>query len=184
VLVETAFGTERFEARRELLEAGDVFRIEDPDPRNPTDGFVVADERPALTAAYRVGGLRGRRLRPGGGGYDVVVTTYQRILHDEFFQLLSWVLVFLAGLAAIGQLAASLKPDAPPVAASPESDTRPLEVSPPLPLSPKVDEARAVQEEPAASVVIQAEGPSNVSPAPAAEPHASAGSHAAESGDR
>jgi hypothetical protein len=118
VLVETAFGEERFEARREALEAGDLFRVVDPDPRNPTDGFVVADERPALTAAYRVGGARGHRQRPGGGGYDVVATTYQRIVHDEFFQLLSWVLVFLAGLAAVGQLAASLKPDGQPSAAT------------------------------------------------------------------
>jgi hypothetical protein len=108
VLVETAFGEERFEAHSEPLEAGDLFRVIDPDPRNPTDGFVVADERPALTAAYRVGGLRGYRQRPAGGGYDVVATTYQRILRDEFFQMLTWVVVFLAGLAAVGQLATSL----------------------------------------------------------------------------
>jgi hypothetical protein len=114
VLVETAFGKEMFEARRELLEAGDLLRVVNADATVPTDGFVVADERSALTAAYRVAGERAHRQRPGGGGYDFAATMYQRVFHDEFFQMLSGVLVFLAGLAAVGQLATSLRPGSPP----------------------------------------------------------------------
>ncbi len=174
VLVETAFGTDRFEAHREPLEAGDLFRIVDPDPGNQTDGFVVADERPALTAAYRVGGGRGYRQRPGGGGYDVVATTSQRILRDEFFQMLSWVLVLLAGLAAVGQLAASLK-----------ADSGPSEASVPRPsLPPKGDDERVVGEQSVAAVTIQAAATSNDLPASAAQPQGSGRAQAVQSGDQ
>ena len=174
VLVETAFGTDRFEARREPLDAGDLFRIVDPDPDYQTDGFVVADERPALTAAYRVGGGRGYRQRPGGGGYYVAATTYQRILHDEFFQMLSGGLVILAGLAAVGQLAAVLKPDSQPSEAP----------VPRQPLPPKADEERVVRESSVAAVTIPAEATSNALPAPAAQPQGSGGAQAVQSGDQ
>jgi hypothetical protein len=113
VLVETAFGLDRFEARRESLEAGDLFRIVEPDPDIPSDGFVVADERPALTAAYRVGGRRGHRQRPGGGGYDVEATIYQRLLRDEYFQMLSSLLALLVGVTELAALLPSRRPGSP-----------------------------------------------------------------------
>lgn len=100
VLVPSVFSGAYFEAQRISLGAGDGFRVSGTSTASGTEGFVLADERPALTAAYRVSGRRATVLRPGGGSYDVRVSEYQRIIHDEFFRLVMGLLGFIGAVTS------------------------------------------------------------------------------------
>jgi hypothetical protein len=100
VLVPSVFSGAYFEAHRITLGAGDGFRVSGTSIASGTEGFVLADERPALTAAYRVSGRRATVVRPGGGSYDVRVSEYQRIIHDEFFRVVMGLLGFVGAVTS------------------------------------------------------------------------------------
>lgn len=92
---------EVFEAGSVALDAGDQFRVEDAETE--AYGFVVVDERPGLTAAYRVQGRRGIVSRPGPttSGYSVSVSFVDRILHDRLFQAFSMAFAALIALITL-----------------------------------------------------------------------------------
>ena len=102
------YGGDVFEAGRVELNVGDQFFVDEP--QSSAHGFVLADERPALTAAYRIVGRKGRVVRPGPGGsspearmgYPVSVSLLDRVLHDRLFQALSVLFGSLMIIAGIG----------------------------------------------------------------------------------
>jgi hypothetical protein len=132
LLDRSVFGNNIFESGRIVLSVGDLFLVSDPDPRAATLGFVLADERPALTAAYRIVGTRGSVVRPGGGTYDVSASLLGRLFHDDLFRATSAVLAVLATFSTIGalivgvaQLAVSDKRRADPAPTDPDPSPGP-----------------------------------------------------------
>ena len=99
MLGRSILGDDVFEAGRAELDAGDHFTVEDPEDESL--GFVVADQRPGLTAAYRSVGTRGRVTRPGGGNYPLQVSFFQQLRNDHPFRIAASVLGGLVGLATI-----------------------------------------------------------------------------------
>jgi hypothetical protein len=107
VMVHKVIGGERFEARQETLRAGDLFLVEHD---VETAGFVVIDERPALTAAYRISGKKAFIQRPGGGDrIPLAATLFQRLLNDDVFQVVAWVLACISALATFVQFGMSFE---------------------------------------------------------------------------
>ncbi len=99
MLERSLFEGNIFEADSVVLDAGAMFKVDDP--ASPALGFIVADERPAFTAAYRVVGNKASVTRAGGGVYPLSVSFLKRLLYDHFFQALSLffgVLVVIATL--------------------------------------------------------------------------------------
>jgi hypothetical protein len=88
MLVRPIFYGEMFEAGDTTLAAGDYFGVPGSDVGREPDavGFFVADERPGLTAAYRVVGLAGQVTRPGGSQFTVAAPLYSRFFHDSLLQ--------------------------------------------------------------------------------------------------
>jgi uncharacterized protein YjbI with pentapeptide repeats len=93
-----------FEAGSVNLDMGDQFFVDTP--QSEAFGFAVVNERPAMTAAYRVVGRRAHVVRPGPNasssskvaGYPVSISFLDRLLHDPIFQVLS---LFFGGLVAL-----------------------------------------------------------------------------------
>lgn len=113
VMVRKVLGNDRFEARKETLRAGDLFFVSGDSVA--TAGFAVANEQPALTAAYRVSGEHAYIQRPGGGEpTPVAATLFQRILSDDVFQVIAGLLTCISGLATFVQFGMSVEgvPDA------------------------------------------------------------------------
>lgn len=94
-----------FEAGTVELEAGDQFHAKGAETESY--GFAVVDERPGLTAAYRVQGRRGIVSRPGpsASGYSISVSLMDRILNDRLFQAVS---LASAGILAVVTLFTSV----------------------------------------------------------------------------
>jgi hypothetical protein len=96
MLGRSVFREDIFEAGAITLEAGDQF-----DVAGQTLGFVVADERPAMTAAYRAIARTGTVVRPGGGTYTVSASLLGRLFSDDLFRALSALLALAAGIATV-----------------------------------------------------------------------------------
>ena len=93
MLGRTIFGAGAFEGGTVDLDAGDLFKVTEVDSDSQTRGFVLVDERPAMTAAYRVVGSNAKVSRPGGGSYDVTTSIFARFLGDPLFRVLAGFLV-------------------------------------------------------------------------------------------
>lgn len=93
-----------FQAGAVELDAGDAVRVSDPE--GAAVGFVVADERPALTAAYYVRGRTMQVTRPGGGTYPISASGFQSLTHDRLSQVVSGVFALLAALVSLAPIAA------------------------------------------------------------------------------
>jgi len=105
MLGRSIFREDIFEAGAITLEAGDQF-----DVAGQTLGFVVADERPALTAAYRVIARTGTVIRPGGGTYTVSASLLGRLFSDDLFRALSALLALAAGITTVVGFAVQVWP--------------------------------------------------------------------------
>lgn len=89
---KSLFANHFFESGTYDLNIGDQFVIEQA--KSKAYGFVVVNENPAMSAAYRVVGKKGRIVTPGPvneeTGYFISTTFLSRFLYDSFFQSLSW----------------------------------------------------------------------------------------------
>ena len=85
-----------FDGGSVALDIGDRFEVTDVDEKSETRGFVVADERPAMTVAYRVIGSNAVVYRPGGGHYAVSTSVFARFIGDPLFRLLAALFAFAA----------------------------------------------------------------------------------------
>lgn len=103
MLASPIFAGAMFQEDTDDLRAGDHFSVRSAGSRASTDalGFIIADERPALTAVYRVEGLEGQIIRPGGGQIVIAASLLNRLKHDTLLQGLVQVLIFVAGLATL-----------------------------------------------------------------------------------
>jgi hypothetical protein len=102
MLGRSVFRSNAFEAGSVELNLGDRFHVTDIDPDSTTLGFVLADQAPGLTAAYRIVGSAGSVTRPGGGMYTVTTSVYQRFLSDTVFRVLAGILITIAAIAQLG----------------------------------------------------------------------------------
>jgi hypothetical protein len=93
------FGSDRFEAGSVELDAGDVIEVVDPD--GPARGFVLVDERPALTVAFQAQGRRMTITRPGGGTYPLSASVLQRIVRDRLSQAVSLLVAVLVAFTTL-----------------------------------------------------------------------------------
>lgn len=96
------FSDEVYEAGSVDLDLGDTFIVDAP--ASEAVGFAVINERPALSAAYRVNGRRAQIIRPGpaASGYPVSISFLDRLLNDRFFRAWS---VLLGGLVTLATIA-------------------------------------------------------------------------------
>ena len=101
MLGRTIFGAGVFEGGAVELDAGDLFEVTEVDSESQTLGFVLVDERPAMTAAYRVVGSNATVYRPGGGSYGVTTSIFARFLGDPVFRVLAGFLVISSATAQL-----------------------------------------------------------------------------------
>lgn len=98
---KSLLGNQFFESGSYNLNIGDQFRVENPESK--AYGFVAINEDPAMTAAYRVLGKKGKILTPGpveeNAGYYISTTLISRFLFDSFFQGISWAIASIVILA-------------------------------------------------------------------------------------
>jgi hypothetical protein len=92
------FGQNVYEAGSVDLETGDFFQVERSSGSEQSRGFIVIDERPGMTAAFRAVGRKAVVGRPGGGEYPVTSRLFQRLLNDVGIQVLSALLAALVGI--------------------------------------------------------------------------------------
>jgi hypothetical protein len=83
-LVQSCFGKSAFAAGSSDLDVGDQVMIEAP--KSPELGLIRADERPALTVAYRAIARSVDVGRPGGGHYKIRISIAERALADPVLQ--------------------------------------------------------------------------------------------------
>jgi hypothetical protein len=81
---ESAFGKSAFAAGSSDLDVGDQVTIEAP--TSPELGLIRADERPALTVAYRADARSVDVERPGGGHYRIGMSIAEWALADPVLQ--------------------------------------------------------------------------------------------------
>ncbi|HKP75844.1 MAG TPA: hypothetical protein VJT67_09905 [Longimicrobiaceae bacterium] len=82
--LESAFGKSAFVAGSSDLDVGDQVTIEAPE--SPELGLIRADERPALTVAYRADARSVDVGRPGGGHYRIGMSIAEWVLADPMLQ--------------------------------------------------------------------------------------------------
>ena len=102
MLARPIFGDAMFQAARIELHAGDHFAIgpQAADEAPPSAvGFVLADERPALTALYRIVGRRAQITRAVGSQLPVEAPLVSRFIHDKVLKTIVQVIAFVAALA-------------------------------------------------------------------------------------
>jgi hypothetical protein len=102
LLGETMIGDEVFTAGKLELSPGDQFVVGNPE--TPAIGFVVANERPALQATYRVLARAARVVRPGAGdehGYRVATRIRTRLMNDPV--VIAFWLTFIAVVGGLGK---------------------------------------------------------------------------------
>jgi hypothetical protein len=96
--VGSVFGKSVFAAGSSDLDVGDQVTIEAP--TSPELGLIRADERPALTVAYRADARSVDVGRPGGGHYRIGMSIAERAVADPTLQYwwatLGWLLGTLA----------------------------------------------------------------------------------------
>ncbi|MEO5358325.1 MAG: formylglycine-generating enzyme family protein [Nitrospirae bacterium YQR-1] len=71
-----------FNVGENTLDAGDQIKVEDEE--SLSYGFVLLDERAAMTASYRAIGKQAKITRPGGHNYSISTTIYNRLMKDTF----------------------------------------------------------------------------------------------------
>tara|TARA_B100001063_G_C16769174_1_gene560486 strand:+ start:1144 stop:2019 length:876 start_codon:yes stop_codon:yes gene_type:complete len=85
------------------LNTGDEFRI--INPVSKSYGFVIINENPGMSAAYKVIGDEGRILTPGprddSSGYPVKLSLLSKLENDIFFKALSIFIALLITVATI-----------------------------------------------------------------------------------
>lgn len=84
MLGRSVFSERVFEAGSVGLRAGDQFRVDMQE--SPSLGFVLADDEPGLTAAYRSVAQQGLVVRPGGGEFLISVPWLDQLLNDPLFR--------------------------------------------------------------------------------------------------
>lgn len=99
---KSIFSSDVFEGGSVELDAGD--QVDVPEDAGVARGFMVADERPALTAAYQVVSEQMVITRPGGGTFPLTASFVDSVTHDRVSQLISVVSAILVVLAAIGSV--------------------------------------------------------------------------------
>ncbi len=94
---KSLIGNHFFESGTFNLNIGDQFVMEEEDDK--AYGFIVVNENPAMTAAYRMVGRRGKIITPGpvdiNSGYYISTSLISRFLYDNFFQGISWAFASL-----------------------------------------------------------------------------------------
>lgn len=100
--VESVFGNSAFAAGSSDLNVGDQVMIEAS--RSPELGLIRADERPALTVAYRAIARSVDVGRPGGGHYKIRMSIAERALADPVLQGWWATLGLLLGAHAVLRL--------------------------------------------------------------------------------
>jgi hypothetical protein len=100
--VESVFGKSVFAAGSSDLDVGDQVTIETP--KSPELGLIRADERPALTVAYRANARSVDVGRPGGGHYRIGMSIAERALADPVLQGWWATLGLLVGALTIVRL--------------------------------------------------------------------------------
>lgn len=100
---KSLLGNHFFESGVIDLNIGDQFIMEDGETK--AYGFIVVNEMPAMTAAYRTVGRQGKIITPGpvdnNSGYYISTSLTSRFLNDNFFQGISWS---FASLILLGTL--------------------------------------------------------------------------------
>jgi uncharacterized protein YjbI with pentapeptide repeats len=99
MLEHSLFSDNVFIASSVDLSAGDTFKVHEM--KSPSMGFIVVDERPCLTAAYRVIGNKAIITRPGGGEYPLSVSFLKMLLYDNLFQGVSTLFGILIVLTTL-----------------------------------------------------------------------------------
>lgn len=97
MLDRAILGSTRFDVRTVSLDAGDSFIVQSP--QGPAVGVIRADERPAMSAAYRVLGKRAQVSRFASQGYTMSTSLRDRILKDHVLQGIWLTTLALIGLA-------------------------------------------------------------------------------------
>src|SRR5688572_136517 len=64
------------------LNAGDFFRVAQVNPEGLASGFIVADERPAMTVAFRIARKKATITRPGGVEFPMASDIFSRFAND------------------------------------------------------------------------------------------------------
>lgn len=109
MLGRNVFGGGVFNSGSVALAAGDRLEMTEIDEGSSTRGFVTIDERPAMTAAYRVVGSEARVYRPGGGDYSISSSILARFSGDPIFRLLAGILVIASAGAQLLMSAIELR---------------------------------------------------------------------------
>lgn len=91
------FSNSRYEADATSLEPGDEFVV-DPDNSSEGYGLILLDERGSMNVTYRVYGREGQVTRFGGTGFDVDISLFSRIKHDNVIQGFWAAFIFITGL--------------------------------------------------------------------------------------
>ncbi len=98
---KTWFRDTRYDASTNDLEAGDFLRVGQVNPEINATGFAVVDERPAMTAAFRVAGRAATIERPGGGESALTTDIFSRFKNNKVLQALTATIVALVGLVTM-----------------------------------------------------------------------------------
>jgi hypothetical protein len=81
---------DRFDGGVHHLDMGDRFEVEAPESFG--QGFVLANESPAISTVFRVVGANGKVMRFGGSGYDISVSVWQLLSNDPIVKVV-WVVI-------------------------------------------------------------------------------------------
>jgi hypothetical protein len=96
LLGRTLLGSSHYEAGSVALEEGDSLRF--IRCSGSAVGFIIVDDRPAITAVYRIVASKGNVSRFGSQGYDIGTSLAARIKNDGSVQLVWACFLFLLGL--------------------------------------------------------------------------------------
>lgn len=91
----------RYDADTRSLGAGDFFQVGEIDQSTRATGVAIMDERPAITAAFRVVGTTATIERPGGGTSELYTDIFTRLRNDRFLQGLAALIGMLVGLMGL-----------------------------------------------------------------------------------
>ena len=118
-----------FDAGTKNLEAGDFFRVGILNQPTGATGFVVVDERPAMTTAFRVVGKQASIERPGGGEVQIATGITSRLANDP---LLQWLLAVISAIVSVISVSAAIVGglDRPDVPAEPAEGPRRYPIEP------------------------------------------------------
>lgn len=95
----TLLNSTQYDMSTRDLDAGDFLRVGQVSSHGL--GFAVVDERPAMTAAFRVIGQKATIERPGGGEAPLAGDILSRFSNDVDLQALIAMIVALAGLISL-----------------------------------------------------------------------------------